>query len=395
MSSPNPHHNQMLPIHAPAPILAMGAELKNAPCRLEGNTLTCAPDLGHLSQPDAYRAFLREVERLRTQGTETLAALACDLHGDYAATRHALALAKAYALPITYVQHHHAHAASLLADHRQAGPILAIVCDGTGLGTDGAIWGGEILLASAAEFTRVGHLREFPLVGGDHAARETFRPATALLVDTLGASGFAEFLETPAGLSLYAHVPPQAVALLQQRLTGPAASSLPRTTSMGRLFDAVAFLLGLCLVNETEAQAPIALQQAAEAFSPESCTPLPFGLDDEGETLSLDWRPTIRAILAGRARGDDVGLLARRFHETLSALFAQAAIQEAKKANLSVVGLSGGCFQNRLLRERLEQRLAAAGLCVLTHRHIPAGDGGIAIGQAYVAASQQNASHPS
>jgi hydrogenase maturation protein HypF len=364
-----------IPIESPQPILALGPELKSTVCLLQGRRACISEDHGHLADPNAYRAFLNTVERLRDMAESPPRVLAHDLHPDYAATRYARQLRNVTLIP---VQHHHAHVAAASAEHGLAGRVVGVACDGTGYGTDGNIWGGEILLAETdGRFTRAGHLAEFPLPGGDAAAIDTFRPAAGLVHAVFGPHW------PEAALDRFARIDAQGLAVLRKQLASPTAR-IVRTTSTGRLFDAVAFLLGLCDRNTTEAAAPIALQTAAQ--STEDTLELDSDILLEDDNLILDTRPLVRSLLNSIAAGNDPAALARGFHRALAALLAEGAIRTCRRADTQDVVLSGGCFLNPLLTAALSDRLAAAGLNVYTHGSLSPGDACVSLGQAMIAA---------
>lgn len=361
----------------PGPVLALGAELKSSLCILADGQATFTEHLGDLASPVNYRRYLATVDALREilqEETRAPLTVACDLHPDYAASRYARTLAER----VIGVQHHHAHVVSAMADNELAGPVVGVSCDGTGYGADGTIWGCEVLLCDQADFTRAGHLKTFPLIGGDAAARQTWRPATALLYETMGA-----YFDAPA----LGRIDPQALALMRRQLDAGAGV---RTSSLGRLFDAAAFLLSLCDCNEHEAQGPIALEAAACQCP--AAEPLGWRLETNAAgVIEMDYRPMVRDILAGLAsgRGQAVAELARAFHETLAAMLARCAVTVASGAGVEKVVLSGGCFMNRILTERLEELITQTGLRVYTHQRVPCSDVGIALGQAIVASAKK------
>ena len=368
-----------IPISLPtsgATILAAGAELKGGLCLLRDGVATLVGPFGDLSEPDAYRAFLAEAGRLLEEAD--VEAIACDLHPEYAATRWARSTGK----PLVPVQHHHAHAVSGLVENGLAGPAVAVVCDGTGYGTDGAIWGGEVLHCSADAFERAGHLRPWPLPGGDAAAIETWRPAVGLLHETFGPDWPGE------ADALFARVDADALTAVRSQLASPTARVV-RTTSLGRLFDGVAFLLGLCDRNDTEAAAPIAVQAAADRARDAGQAAF-LQVPRRGECL--DWRPMIRHLVAGAAQPDAAAL---GFHRAVAQAFAEsaaaAAVSEDDADDLPVV-LSGGCFVNEIFRSMVVAALTAMDLTVLQHKQLSCGDAGVPLGQALVADSQRNAS---
>ncbi len=367
-----------VPIEAETPILALGAELKSAPCLLVGRRATLAGPVGDVREPEGYREFLAAVEALRECCGARPVRVACDMHPDYAATRYARTLSQ----PVIEVQHHHAHIAAGMAENGLTGRAVGLACDGTGYGTDGTIWGGEVLLCDASDgsFERVGHLRCFSLPGGDAAAIETWRPAVGMLFETFGA-------DWPEELSgLFSGVDPQTLELTRARLASPSSRPV-RTSSLGRLFDGAAFLLGLCDRNDVEAQAPRVLQAAAEACK--EVEPLSWSLEESPDgVIEMDIRPLVRDLLAGRSRARPVNELARAFHSAVATMLAVAAEKVCERMGENRVVLSGGCFANRLLADWVDQALQAAGREVYTHHRISPGDAAVALGQAVVAAGQ-------
>lgn len=359
------------------PILAVGAELKSAPCLLDEATATLAGEIGNLADPQAYRAFVAAVENLLqgpTAADHPPQIVACDLHPQYAATRYARSLK----MRVVGVQHHHAHVVSCMVDNGITGPVVGISCDGTGYGPDETIWGCEVLACDEADYRRAGRLRTFALPGGDAAAIETWRPAAGLLNEAFGRNW------PTAAAEIFSRVEPEALKLARQRLASPSAR-LMRTSSLGRLFDAAAFLLGLCDRNDTEAQAPIALQSAAETC--DSAEPMEWILNEHNGLLEMDPLPMIRQLLAAAAAGP-VEKLARAFHESVAAMLADCTVRTCEATGRRRVVLSGGCFMNRLLRNRITELLEQNGLGVYIHRRVSTGDGGIALGQAVSAAAR-------
>ncbi len=361
-----------LPLPAREPILAVGGDLKSAVCVAEGGRAVLSEHLGDLEHPSAFRNFGAAAERLQGLLRARAARLAADPHPLYVSTRWARSLG----LPLTLVQHHHAHAASCMAENGLRGPVAAIVCDGTGYGTDGGVWGGEILVCDLKGFRRAAHLSPFPLPGGDSAGRETWRPALGALSAAWGADwrshlGVLERLAEGRTLALAA-----------RRLE--AGVPAPASTSLGRLFDAAAALLGLRGRNRFEADAAMALQHAAE--SAPSAGPLPFSLlppsRGDGPWI-MDARPMVRAL----CRGGEAPALARAFHEGVAGLLVAGAASAASAAGVDAVVLSGGCFANSLLLGLVCAGLRGRGLRPYTHRSVPCGDGGLALGQAAVAAA--------
>jgi len=299
--------------------------------------------------------------------------VACDLHPGYHTSRIAAAIP---GRRIHRVQHHHAHIVSCLAENRASGPVIGLAMDGTGYGTDGTAWGGEFLVATETDFTRAGHLKPFSLPGGEKAIREPWRTASSLLREAFGAAWPGVARRT--GI-LPEDVPPD----LLERVMDSGVSGL-RTSSLGRVFDGVAALLGLRRQVGFEGQAAIELE--ALAGSREGAL-LPFGIEEDG-VLRLDLFPTVRAMSESLLRGEDPAGLAAAFHRTLAAASAAVAERIRERTGLSRAALSGGCFQNRRLLEECTTALERAGFEVLRHRLVPPNDGGVALGQAVVAAAR-------
>jgi hydrogenase maturation protein HypF len=368
-----------------ARVLAVGGELKSTVCLLNGSEAVLSEHLGDLTRPETFRHYMHAVERLEQLCGFRPDVVACDLHPRYLATEYARRLD----LPVVPVQHHHAHIASVMAEWGETGPVVGLSCDGTGYGTDGAVWGCEVLVCERGDFERAGHLEYFPLVGGDRAAIETWRPAAALVRAAFGEKwpetwGAIRLLR-PAGAPAATPNDDELRVFEQQIVRGVNA---PATSSLGRVFDAVSFLLGLCDHNRHEAEAAMALEAAVgERTAP--VAPLPYRVTTTGDAMQLSLLPTIRAIVEARLGGSlaqpDVALLAARFHETVARMLCDAARAVCLARGVTKVALSGGCFANRWLLGRLIELLESTGSRVLYNRHVPAGDGGIALGQAFVA----------
>jgi hydrogenase maturation protein HypF len=327
-------------------------------------------DLEHLA---AYRSFLQAVDHLCHLTGVTPEVVAHDLHPEYLSTKFAAELD----LPAVGVQHHHAHIASCLVEHGWTEPVLGIAFDGLGLGTDGTAWGGELLLADLDGYRRLGHLRQVALPGGDRAAREPWRMALAWLAATLG----------PEAAERYGRTVDDRWAAVLDLAQRP---DVLRTSSAGRLFDAVAALLGLRTTITYEAQAAIELEAAA-AGQPLT-VPGGYELDvvDGPEGLLLDPAPLLATVVAERDRGTPVGVISAGFHAGLGQGAAAAAVTAAAANGLDTVALSGGVFQNARLTEVVVRELETAGLRVLVHRLLPPNDGGVSVGQAAIAARRNS-----
>jgi len=362
-------------------VLAVGAELKNTVCLLKGNRAVLSEHIGDLKDGRTYRHFLDTIDHLEALFDIQPAILAADEHpqylsSQYAARRHRGELAGRAAVPIVGVQHHHAHIASCLAEHGRCGPVIGLACDGMGLGTDGAVWGCEILAADLADFRRLGHLRYVPLPGGDAAAVETWRPALAALIDAYGDGG----LEAARRCRLQA--PPEGLAAVAEMLA--LGANCPPSSSLGRWFDAVAALASVASTNGFEAQAAMKLEALARRDVEESYA---YEIRSAGP-FEIDLRPMVRAMVDDVAAGLEAGIIAAKFHNTAAAFLTESAARARAETGLGVVALSGGCFANRYLSARLEARLKADGFEVLVHQAIPCNDGGVAVGQAAVAAAR-------
>ena len=345
-----------LPVAAARPIVAAGPELKATFCVARGATAFLSPHLGDLSSAEAYDAFRTDLELYLEMLAVRPAAVAHDLHPDYLSTRWALD----QDLPAVGVQHHHAHAAACLAEHGETGPALALVFDGTGYGTDGTLWGGELLRCDLAAFERVAHLDPIPLPGGEAAVREPWRVASAYL----------ERAGRP--------VPFERWPLVRQSL----GVNAPLSSGMGRLFDAVAAILSPRAEVTYEGQAAVELEQLADGATAE-----PYACSVAGGSIAgADLVAAVHDDLAARRpRGE----IAAAFHEGVAAAATAACVAAAEPRT---VALSGGSFQNLRLLGSVGRRLEAEGFRVLSHRLVPPNDGGISYGQAAVAARRMSES---
>ncbi len=368
---------------AARPGVCTGADLKSAVAVVRGRQAIVSQHVGDLDHALAFERFRRTLEDLQRLFDVRPDWVAVDLHPSYAARRWGVELARRGVgrgpLALVEVQHHHAHLASLLAEHGHEGPVVGIVCDGVGWGADATAWGGEILVGGLTRVRRVAHLRPVRLPGGDEAARTIGRCAISWLVDALGPEAAA------------AH--PMARAVMPDERTRRAVLTLlacdlrcPPSTGAGRLFDAAASILGLCDRNHYEAMSGELLESAALRSTARPSGDERIALTD-GSPRILDHRPLLRELVERRVRGEPPEDLAWLFHDALADGLARAAVAAAGEAGLDTVGLSGGVFCNVVLTLRVYERLARAGLRVLTHREVPPNDGGIALGQAAIAAA--------
>lgn len=358
-------------------VLAVGAWLKNAACMVLGGRAHWSPVHGDLSDPAACAALELSVQALVRQAADAGApvqAIAHDLHPDFFSTQLAIATADVLGVPAIGVQHHHAHLAAVIAEHGITEPVVGLALDGVGLGTDNTPWGGELLWLDGAQWQRLGHLQPLALPGGDRAAREPWRMAAS----ALHALGRGDEIVPRFGLAVGEAVAAGVHQMLDKGL------NCPKTSSAGRWFDAAAGALGLCHHQRDEAQAAIALEQAAaRALSAWPGMPsLP------GAVVQSDGRIDLRPVLAQLFDVADSDVAAAGFHLALADALAEALIDVARERGIRVATLGGGCFFNRILRERTVHRLQAAGLQVFQTGAQGCGDAGLAIGQAWVAAQQ-------
>jgi hydrogenase maturation protein HypF len=357
-----------LTVSADGPVLGAGAELKNTFCLLRGRDAFVSHHIGDLENAETLGAYVDGIAHLCRLLDATPAVIAHDLHPEYLSTKWALEQEN---VELVGVQHHHAHLASCLAEHGEPGPVIGIACDGAGYGTDGVLWGGEVMAVSLTGFARVAHLQEVALPGGVSAVRQPWRTAASWL----RCAG----VELPA---LAERVGARWAGV--QRLLD-SALSMPATTSAGRLFDAVAALCGVRHEVSYEGQAAIELEQLVDGG-----THAGYPVTRSGGVIRA--ADLIRGVVADLRDGVGVPVVAARFHHGLAAALVTAAADAAAARGLDTVALSGGVFQNQVLLEAVRCGVEAAGLRVLVHSRMPCTDGGISLGQVAVAAAR--AAHP-
>ncbi len=342
------------------PVLAVGGHLKNTVAIAVGDDVFLSQHVGDLETIEARFAFERAIEDLCRLYSFKPEAVVCDLHPDYASTR----WAEKSGLPLIRVQHHQAHVAACAAENGVEGPYLGVSWDGTGYGLDGAVWGGEFFRVEGSKYERVVHLRPFGLPGGDAAVREGWRSAASLMFEVGGPNSLdADSFYQPSG---------------NRRLAGSKIRHMLErginvvpTTSVGRLFEAVACLVGVARENRFEGQAAMLLENEIGALQTEEAYPLERG----------DWGSLILAVMADKHAGVPVSMIAAKFHNAL----VNWIVEVADTAGLNQIVLSGGVFQNRYLTERAAVVLESIGYVVHTHQRVPPNDGGIALGQAVMA----------
>jgi hydrogenase maturation protein HypF len=357
------------------PVLAVGGELKNTICVVRGSEAFLSQHIGDLENLESYKFFEEAVEHLQRILEVHPKIIAYDLHPDYFSTKWALAQE---GMQLVGVQHHHAHIAACMAENHLDGKVIGIALDGTGYGTDGAIWGGEVLLADYIDFERAAHFEYVPLPGGAAAIHEPWRMAVSYLAKHYGknlSSLDLPFLQTIDARRLH---------VVQQMIDREIHS--PRTSSCGRLFDAVAALVGVRSTVNYEAQAAIEFEMASHDSTDERA--YPFALIPDGAHWQIGTLPLFQSLLSDIQRQESVTDISRRFHRGLANIFIELAGKIREQSNLNRVCLSGGCFQNLLLFELLLDGLRTKSFEVYFHSEVPAGDGGISLGQALIATTR-------
>jgi hydrogenase maturation protein HypF len=359
-----------LPIHrknALPCVLGVGAHLKNSVALSVGNEIFISQHIGDLETSEAFSTFRSTVADLPRLYEAEPNIIACDLHPDYLSTKHASRMR----LPALKVQHHFAHVLACLAENELEGSVLGVAWDGTGYGTDGTTWGGEFLLTDEESFQRAAHFRQFRLPGGDAAVREPRRTALGVLYEI-----WTDNVISDRRLAPIASFSNSELTVIAQMLSKGINS--PLTSSAGRLFDAVASILGLRQRVTFEGQAAMELECAIQPHIDEL---YPFEITN-GSPSIVDWGAMIPEILLDLQKGDSAGIISAKFHNTL----AEIIVTVARKVGEPRVLLTGGCFQNRFLIERSVRRLSEAGFQPYWHQRVPPNDGGIALGQIVAAA---------
>ncbi len=350
--------------------VAVGAHLKNTVAVSNGQNIFLSQHIGDLDTPQSLESFRRTLDDFRSLFDVHPERVVADLHPDYMSTQEA----RSSGLPLAQVQHHHAHIASCMAENRLHGTVLGVAWDGTGLGPDGTIWGGEFLRSTATIYDRVAAFRLFPLPGGEQAVKEPRRTALGMLHEMMGDGVFEDRSLLPVCAFTAAEL-----STLRQMI--PKGINCPMTSSAGRLFDAVASMIGLRQRMSFEGQAAMELEYVIadvplteESYLLPAFTSSPRGDDSH---LIIDWAPVITQILTDRHHQLPIGAISAKFHNTL----AEIIVKVAQHIGEGRVVLSGGCFQNRYLTERTVHRLEQEGYRPYWHQRVPPNDGGIALGQ--------------
>ena len=361
------------------PVLAVGAELKNTVCLARGSDAFVSQHIGDLKNLETLLFFRKTIEHFERVFGVRPTTIAHDLHPDYLSTRYAQERSQRDpGVRLVGVQHHFAHVASCVADHELGGQVIGVSFDGTGYGPDGAVWGGEFMVASLHGFERVGHLRYVPLPGGDVAVRKPTRMVIAYLLQAFGDRWLT--LDLPLIGEIDRREASVVAAMIRKGL-----NTVP-TSSVGRLFDAVSALCGVAYENSYEGQAAIELEAALDEDE-DGEYELPVS-EEEGKWL-IDGAAIVKAAAADLLAGRRVSLVSTRFHRTILRSVVDICLRIRDTYRIETVCLSGGVFQNQHLVQWGVPMLEAEGFRVLTHRQVPANDGGIALGQAAVARSAE------
>ncbi len=350
------------------PVLACGGELKNTFCLTHGRQAFVSSHIGDLENDSTYQYFIDSINYYKNLFHIQPEAIAYDLHPEYLSTKYA----KACSLPQMGIQHHHAHIASVMAEHGLYEPVIGVAFDGSGYGEDGAIWGGEFLIADCRDYARAAHLRYLPLPGAAMAIKQPWRMAAWILFELFG----EKFMEKqiPFACSL----PPEWPVVISAAGKG---INTPLTSSAGRLFDAAAALLSIRRSIHYEGQAAVELELAAGTQKGEI---LPYGIK-EGSPRQLDFLPAFAALASLLQQGKSAGTLAASFHTTIAHAVVDMLIRIRKDTAIRKVALSGGVFQNLRLLSELSELLTEKQFTVYRHRQVPANDGGLSLGQAVIA----------
>ena len=354
-------------------VLTVGGHLKNTTAIVVGKELFLSQHIGDLETTPAYSAFQNTIDSLSGLYDFSPEVIVCDRHPDYLSSKYA----RKSGLPLIEVQHHFAHILSCMAENELEGSVLGVSWDGTGYGLDGSIWGGEFLHTAGSGFERAAHLRTFPLPGGESAVREPRRSALELLFEIYGDDIFNRNELNP--LKAFSSLELKNLRMMLMRKLNS-----PLTSSAGRLFDAVASIIGIRHINGFEGQAAMELEFLTDEAESVEC--YPFDIKEGSPSVIVDWETMIRQIIDDMELGISKREIAVRFHNTLVEMIAAVA----RRINENRIVLTGGCFQNKYLTEHAVNRLRSEGFQTYWHQRVPPNDGGIAVGQAYAASLVEN-----
>jgi len=376
-------------------VLACGAEMKNTFCLTRDNYAFLSQHIGDMENMETLEHFDNTISLYKKLFRSEPEIIAYDLHPDYLSTKYAQELSKSSNIKLIPVQHHHAHIASCMADNKLEASVIGVAFDGTGMGTDGYIWGGEFLVADYCSFDRVGHLEYLPLPGGDAAIKRPYRTAIGYVLSLLGKDTLKAIIANGAKhpqVAFIGEVSEIEIGIIKRQIESGLNS--PLTSSMGRLFDAVAALMNIRGEINYEGQAAVELEMAAYACHCEEHSDEAISNDkesypyriivDEGMRI-VQLRDLLSAIIEDLEQGVSSGRISVRFHNTIARMTDEMCRLIADETGINQVALSGGVFQNRLLLRKTIKLLENSGFQVFTHRQAPCNDGGISLGQAVVA----------
>jgi len=355
-------------------VLALGPQMKTTVCILKGRLAYLSPHIGDMETPQARDFHRRSIVLMQKIADCRPGIVACDMHPAYFTTLEARGLKDVRVVP---VQHHHAHIVSCMAENGLSGDVIGLAMDGTGYGSDGTAWGGEFLVATEDAFARVGHLKTFLLPGGEKAVREPWRTGVSLLREVFP----DRWREVAERLEL---LPEKESGRWMERILSAGFNS-PPTSSLGRVFDGTATILGLHRRVSFEGQAAMGLEAVA---GEKNGLPYPFDILEGENGLVLDLFPAVRALVVALERGVSVEEVSRSFHTTVVEALTATAVEIRRRTGLNRVALSGGCFQNRILLEGCLEELGGSGFEVFSHEQVPTNDGGVSLGQAVVAGAR-------
>ena len=368
------------PIHLPfksKQILACGAELKNTFCLTRDNHAFVSQHIGDMENEETLEHFEHTVELYQRLFRIRPEVIACDLHPEYLPSKYAARIAVEQELPLVPIQHHHAHIVSCMVENRVETPVIGVAFDGVGYGTDGAIWGGEFLIADWRCFRRAGHFEYVPMPGGAAATKKPYRMALGYLYSLLGENFLLE------GLPL-AKLNPVETAIIRQQIQ--QRINCPLTSSAGRLFDAVAAITGLSAEVSYEAQAAIALEmQAPDRLTKTRMGNYPYSFEEQVGITVVKLGELFSALVSDARNKIAMSTISFKMHQTVARITVDVCCKISQQTGIKQVVLSGGVFQNRLLLKLTSAGLKQAGFQVLTHHLVPCNDGGLSLGQAVIA----------
>ena len=370
------------PVHLPftaRQVLGCGAEMKSTFCLTRDDHAFLSQHIGDLENAETLEHFNNTVSLYKRLFHIEPEIIAADIHPDYLSTRYAQERAGG-GIKLVAVQHHHAHIVSCMVDNGVEKPVIGVSFDGTGMGDDGHIWGGEFLVADYRGFTRMGHLEYLPLPGGDAAIKRPYRTATGYILSLLGEAALNDFAGRPQSAFIASKLETEIIARQIERKL-----NTPLTSSMGRLFDAVSALAGIRDEIDYEGQAAVELEMAAYNEDLKDDQGYPCPIIAEGEMKIVLLADLLTAITEELTRGVSAGKISLKFHNTIARMTGEMCRRLAAETGIDRVALSGGVFQNRLLLRKTVKLLEDSGFQVFTHRQVPCNDGGISLGQAVIA----------